>query len=71
MNLLSICLNISAADEDKMNLLLDNYLNSDLEILPKHARTNHLQQVPSLFLRLSRKHFLNPYDAAGPLQEAG
>lgn len=71
MNLLSIRLNVSAADEDKMNLLLDSYLNSGLEIIPKRARTNHLQCVPLLFLGLSSKQLLNNYDRAGAPQEAG
>lgn len=45
MNLLSMCLNISAADKDKMNLVLGNYLASGLEIAPKCARENHLPHV--------------------------
>lgn len=45
MYLLSMCLNVSAADKDKMNLVLGNYLGSGLEIVPKCARANHLRHV--------------------------
>lgn len=41
MNLLSICLNVSAA-EDKMISLLGSYLCSGLEIIRKHAMTQHV-----------------------------
>lgn len=50
MNLLSTRLNVSAADEDKMNPLLGVYLSSGLEIVPKCVRANHIQHAHSLFL---------------------
>lgn len=42
MNLLSICLNVSAADKDKMISLLGSYLSSGLEIIRKYAMTQRV-----------------------------
>lgn len=46
MNLLSICLSISAADKDKMISLLGSCLSSGLEIIHKHAMTQHVHHYP-------------------------
>lgn len=36
---------VSAAAENKMNPLLDNYLSSGLEIIRRYVRTSHIQHV--------------------------
>lgn len=45
MNLFSMCLNVSAADTDKMNPLLGNYLSSGLGLIRTYVRTNRIQRV--------------------------
>lgn len=65
MNLFSVCLNISAADTEKMNPLLGNYLSSGSWLIHKYVRTNHIQHVHCYFFICP---LLSNYYAASPLQ---